>query len=79
MRIFVTTAPISLPRVHEVAIDARVVGFAGALSLFAALTVALLPAWRLGRGNLESVLRSGGRASVVALPLAGAEPAAARS
>ena len=63
LRIFVTTAPISLPRVHEVAIDARVVGFAGALSLFAALTVALLPAWRLGRGNLESVLRSGGRAS----------------
>ena len=28
LRIFVTTAPISLPRVHEVAIDARVVGFA---------------------------------------------------
>jgi predicted permease len=63
LRIFVTTAPISLPRVHEVAIDARVVGFAGALSLFAALSVALLPAWRVGRGNLESVLRSGGRAS----------------
>jgi putative ABC transport system permease protein len=61
LRAFVTTAPISLPRVQEVAIDTRVIGFGAAAALLAALAVALLPAWRLGRGDLESALRSGGR------------------
>jgi len=63
IRLFITTAPISLPRAHEVAIDARAVGFGVAVALGAALAVALLPAWRVGRGNLDSVLRSGGRTS----------------
>jgi putative ABC transport system permease protein len=63
LAVFVTTAPISLPRVQEVAIDARVIGVGVAAALFAALAVALLPAWRLGRGNLELTLRSGGRTS----------------
>jgi predicted permease len=61
LRIFVTTAPVSLPRVQEVVIDGRVVGFAAAVALVAALAVALLPAWRIGRNDLESALRSGGR------------------
>ncbi|HET9373224.1 MAG TPA: ABC transporter permease [Vicinamibacterales bacterium] len=61
--LFVTTAPVSIPRVHEVAIDARVVGVGAALALLAALSVAVLPAWRVGRGDLESVLRGGGRTS----------------
>ena len=63
LRLFVATAPISLPRVQEVAIDGRVLGVGAGIALFAALAVALLPAWRLGRGDLESVLRSGGRTS----------------
>jgi putative ABC transport system permease protein len=63
LRIFVTTAPVGLPRVQEVVIDARVIGFAAGVALLAALLVALLPAWRTGRGDLESALRSGGRAS----------------
>ena len=63
LRLFVTTAPVSIPRVQDVVIDARVVAFALAAALLAALTVALLPAWRLGRGDLESVLRAGGRTS----------------
>jgi predicted permease len=61
LRIFVTTAPISLPRAQEVAIDAGVMGFGLGAALFAAVAVALLPAWRVGRGDLESILRSGGR------------------
>ena len=61
LRLFVTTAPISLPRAQEVAIDARVLWFGLAAALFAAVAVGLLPAWRVGRGNLESILRSGGR------------------
>jgi predicted permease len=63
LRIFVSTAPISLPRVHQVAIDGRVLAFGCGLTLLAALTVAVLPGWRVGRGNLESVLRRGGRSS----------------
>lgn len=61
LRVFVVTAPISLPRAQEVAIDGRVVAFGAVAALVAALAVALLPAWRVGRGDLESILRSGGR------------------
>jgi putative ABC transport system permease protein len=63
LRVFVTTAPLALPRVQDVAIDGRVVAFAGLAGFIAAMTVALLPALKLGRGALESVLRSGGRGS----------------
>lgn len=63
LRVFVTTAPVTLPRVEDVVIDARVLVFVAIIALLAAVLVALLPAWRLGRGDLESVLRSGGRTS----------------
>jgi predicted permease len=63
LRLFVTTAPISLPRAQEVSIDARVLGFSAVIAVLSALAVAMLPAWRLGRGDLEAVLRSGGRTS----------------
>jgi predicted permease len=61
VRVFVTTAPVSLPRVSEVSIDLRAAFFALTITTMAAAIVALLPAIRLGRGNLEAVLRSGGR------------------
>ena len=63
LRVFVTTAPAGLPRVQEVSIDARVLAVGAITTLLAALAVALVPAWRLGRADLESVLRSGGRTS----------------
>jgi predicted permease len=63
VRLFIATAPPGLPRVADVALDGRVFGFAAGVSLFAALVVGLPPAWRLGRSDLESVLRSGGRTS----------------
>ena len=63
LRMFVITAPISLPRVQDVVIDRRVLVAGAVISLVAALAVAFLPAWRIGRGDLESVLRSGGRTS----------------
>ena len=63
LQIFVRTAPIALPRVQDVSIDARVLVFGAATALLAALAIALVPAWRIGRGDLESVLRSGGRGS----------------
>jgi putative ABC transport system permease protein len=57
---FVKTAPIDLPRVNDVVIDQRVIGFAAAVAITAGLAVALLPAWRIGRGDLQSMLRGGG-------------------
>jgi putative ABC transport system permease protein len=63
LQVFVTTAPAGLPRVEEVSIDARVIGFGAVIALCAALSVALVPAWRIGRANLEAMLRSGGRSS----------------
>jgi putative ABC transport system permease protein len=63
LRVFVTTAPVALPRVQDVAIDGRVLAFAAFAGLVAALTVSLLPALKVGRGSLESVLRAGGRGS----------------
>jgi putative ABC transport system permease protein len=63
LRFFVSTAPTGLPRAQDVVIDARVIAFGAATALFCALSVGLVPAWRIGRTNLEGVLRSGGRSS----------------
>jgi predicted permease len=58
--LFVKTAPIDLPRVNDVVIDGRVLAFAASVAIVAGLSVALLPAWRLGRGDLQATLRGGG-------------------
>ena len=63
LRLFVRTAPIDLPRATDVMIDGRVLGFAAAMTIAAGLAVALLPAWRLGRGDVQTVLRAGGHGS----------------
>ena len=59
LRVFVRTAPIDLPRVNEVAIDARVLAFAAAVSIVTAVLVALLPMWRTLRRGIERTLRAG--------------------
>src|SRR5947207_3779063 len=58
LQAFVRTAPIDLPRVNEVAIDARVLAFAAAISMLAGLVVAILPAWRTARHDVEHTLRA---------------------
>jgi putative ABC transport system permease protein len=60
LRLFVTTAPIDLPRVAEVAIDFRVLAFALFAAAFAGLAVAIVPAWRMAGRDVQDVLRSGG-------------------
>ena len=60
LRVFVKTAPISLPRPGAAAIDGRVVLFAITVSILAGLCVALIPAWRVARGNVQQTLRGGG-------------------
>jgi len=58
LRVFVRTAPIDLPRVGEVAIDARVLAFTAATSIFTAAAVAMLPVWRSARAGVEQALRA---------------------
>jgi predicted permease len=59
LRVFVRTAPLDLPRVSDVSIDARVLGFAAAMSITSGAIVAVLPALRTARRNLEQTLRAG--------------------
>ena len=56
-------APIDLPRLNEVHIDARVLLFALAISLFTGLIFGALPAWRSLRSAPVEALKSGGRGS----------------
>ncbi len=48
--------PADFPRLADVSLDARVILFSGAVSLFAGLAFGLLPAWQVRRLSLVSVL-----------------------
>jgi putative ABC transport system permease protein len=58
--LFVRTAPVDLPRVSHVTVDARAIAFAGAVALVAGVAVALLPAWRIAGRDVQAAVRSGG-------------------
>jgi predicted permease len=60
LALFVRTAPVSLPRVDEVTLDARVLAFAAGVSIVAGLIVAMLPAWRIAGDDVQAGLRAGG-------------------
>ena len=60
INVFVRTAPIDLPRVNDVTIDARVMAFTGAVAAVAGVVVALLPAWRIAGRDVQAALRAGG-------------------
>ena len=52
-------APPGLPRLHNVRLDAVVLGFTLVISVLAGLLAGLLPAWRMAHSNPEDALRSG--------------------
>jgi len=58
LAVFVRTAPVELPRVNEVTLDARVLAFAAVLSLLAGAIVAIFPAWRLAARDVQRGLRA---------------------
>jgi len=58
LQLFVRTATIDLPRVGDVVIDGRVLAFAAAVSIAAGAGVAIFPAWRTARRDLEQMLRA---------------------
>src|ERR1035438_9451100 len=61
LRALLAAAPIDLPRLNEVHIDARVLLFALAISLVTGLIFSALPAWRSLRSAPVEALKSGGR------------------
>ncbi|MGA8233855.1 MAG: ABC transporter permease [Candidatus Acidiferrales bacterium] len=51
--------PIDLPRLDEVRLDARVLGFAFLLSMVTGIVFGTLPAWRVTRTEPQDALKSG--------------------
>src|SRR5262249_31384778 len=62
-RALVALSPPRLPRVDAITIDARVLGFALAITLVSALVFGLIPALRFSRPDLVPALGSGGRST----------------
>jgi predicted permease len=56
--------PGNIPRLDELGIDFRVLGFSLAVSLVTGIVFGLAPAFRASRVNLTASLKSGGRGSV---------------
>src|SRR5215831_1307584 len=63
VRLLVAASPSDLPRVREVSIDLRVLGFTLAVSLLTGLLFGLAPALAAGRQSLGEFLKEGSRGS----------------
>ncbi|HWI19076.1 MAG TPA: FtsX-like permease family protein, partial [Vicinamibacterales bacterium] len=60
LRIFVSLAPVSFPRLAAITLDTGVLGFSLIVAIAAGLIAGLAPAVHLLRSDLNSVIRSGG-------------------
>src|SRR5439155_26849060 len=65
MRLLVAMGPASLPRLGEVSIDLRTLGFTLVLSLLSGLLFGLIPALKYAGPRISVALRSAGRTSSV--------------
>jgi predicted permease len=63
LRALVANAPAGLPRVSEIAIDARALGFAVAVSLLSGVLFGLIPALKYRGPRIAAALHGGGRAA----------------
>jgi predicted permease len=61
LRALVALAPTGLPRIREIGIDARVVLFTLAASLFASLLIGFIPVFKYAGARLNTGLREGAR------------------
>ena len=59
LRMLVISAPVDLPRLSEVSLDARVLLFALAIAAASGLLFGLLPAWRSARVDPQEALQAG--------------------
>jgi putative ABC transport system permease protein len=53
--------PADIPRLDQVSVDLRVLGWTAVVSLFTGVVFGLAPAWQSSRLNLNEVLKEGGR------------------
>jgi len=70
--LLVSVAPRDIPRLDEITIDGRVLGFALALPLLTVSLFGLAPAWQSARVNLNEALKEGGRGAARGQSLRGA-------
>lgn len=63
VHLLVSYGPDTLPRLHEISVDVRALGFAFAASLLASALFGALPAVRYAQLRIVPTLRSGGRTS----------------
>ena len=61
--LLVAFKPDNLPRLSEIGVDARVLGFTLGISVLTGLVFGLLPAWTASRGGVSEALKEGGRSS----------------
>ena len=61
--LLVALKPDNLPRLSEIGVDARVLGFTLGISLMTGLLFGLLPAWTASRGGVSDALKEGGRST----------------
>ncbi|HEX7792991.1 MAG TPA: ABC transporter permease [Vicinamibacterales bacterium] len=62
VRLIVAIGPADVPRLDEVSLDGRLLGFATLVSLASGLLIGLVPAWRVGRADLQASLKGRGDA-----------------
>lgn len=55
--------PENLPRLQEIGVDARVLGFTFGVSLLTGVIFGLLPAWTASRSGVSEALKEGGRSA----------------
>ena len=61
--LLVSFKPENLPRLAEINVDGRVLGFTLGVSLLTGLIFGLLPAWTASRGRVGDALKEGGRSA----------------
>ena len=63
MRTLVAIAPPELPRLADITLDARVIGFTFGIALLTGLIFGLVPALQISRTGLSQTLKEGGRSA----------------
>src|SRR5215213_3135724 len=61
--LLVSFKPDNLPRLTEIGVDGRVLGFTLGISILTGLIFGLVPAWAASRGRVGDALKEGGRSS----------------